>query len=233
MKKLDELMDTLDQRVDRAIGSNYQAIKKYFTVFSATLLSLLALLFVFKMYYSKPYFVASLIQADLCRLEEILHKIDNTSEILALQNDHEPIDFLTVKSFVGSMVGGINLAHPQKWAGPYLEQNPSIQGKFYELVRAKDGYFVVPGQGVMLPHGAVMGKDVVITRNTMLGNVMKPEGYLSYRGIKLAVKVSFKIGDWHRTPPAEGTIQNINDIVEKFNEAMPFTQNSVQKRIVA
>lgn len=231
MKKLDELMNTLDQRVDQAIGPSYRYARKYFTIFSATLLSVIVLFVFFKMYYTKPYFVGSLMHADILQVEKILHDIDTKCEILAIQSNSQPINFLTIRSFAGSMVGGINLAHPQAWQGPYLEQNPTYQGKFYDIVKAKDGYFIVPGTGVMLPNGAVMGRDVIISTKTSVEELIKPGGYLYYKGIKLAIKASFKIGDWSRKPPAKTTIDSINDSLERFNEAMPFTQNSWQKQI--
>lgn len=232
MKKLDDMMDTFDKRVDKAIGSGYRYVFKYFTVFSATFLALLVVFVFFKIYYTKPHFIAQLIKADLYRLEEILHKVDKTCEILSLQNDREKINFLTIKSFSGSMVGGINLAHPKKWGGPYVKQNPSIQNKFYELVQAQDGYFVVPGNGVVLPNGAVMGRDVVINRKIALGSALQPTGLLNYKGVPLATKVTFKIGDWQRVPPSDDKLQNINKTLEEFNAAMPFTQSEASPNIL-
>ncbi len=233
MKKLDELMNTLDQRVDQAIGPGYRYARRYFTIFSASLLSIIVLFVFFKMYYTKPYFVASVMQSDMLHLEKILHDIDDTCEVLSLQDVSAPIDFLTVESFAGSMVGGVDLAHPKNWDGPYLEQNPIAQGKFYELAKAKDGYFIIPGKGVMLPNGAVMGKDIIISPKTSVEKLTQIGGFLNYKGIKLAIKATFKIGDWHKEAPAEGTIDSINDALQKFNEAMPFTQNSWEKKLLA
>ncbi len=232
MKKLDDLMNTLDQRVDKAIGPGYRYVRRYFSIFSASLLSILVLFVFFKMYYTKPYFITSVMQNDMLHLEKILHKIDTTCDILSLQDTSASIDFLTIKSFTGSMVGGVDLAHPKNWNGPYLEQNPTIQGKFYELARAKDGFFVIPGKGVMLPNGAVMGKDIIISPRTAVEKLTQTGGYLNYKGIKLAVKITFKIGDWHRKAPSEDTIDKVNDALERFNEAMPFTQNSWQKKLL-
>ena len=69
--------------------------------------------------------------------------------------------FLTnpVKSFEGSEVGSLNLAYPKKWQGPYLGDNPTFQGKAYQIIRTKNGYFVTPGDGIMLPNGLVIGRD--------------------------------------------------------------------------
>lgn len=231
MRKLDALMKSIDQRVDQFIGPGYRYFGKYFTIFSGTLLSLIFLLVFFKMYYTKPYFVASLIKADLAQVESILHDIDKRCEILGVQSAVEPINFLTIKDFSGSMVGGINLAHPKNWKGPYLDQNPSIQKKFYELVTAQDGIFIVPGRGVQLPNGTVIGRDIMITKNTKVLPLTEPGGYLYYKGVPLAKKISFKVGDWSYTAPKEETLETINKTLREFNAAMPFSENEQTKTV--
>lgn len=233
MKKLDELMNTLDQRVDKAIGPGYRYIRKYFTVFSATLLSVIVLFVFFKMFYTKPYFIASVMHNDMNRIEKILKHIDTSCEILGTQGGSAAIDFLTIKTFTGSMVGGVDLAHPKNWQGPYLEQNPTMQGRFYELAKAKDGYFIVPGKNVMLPNGVVMGRDLIVSHKNTVEKHTKTGGLLNYKGVKLAVKASFKIGDWHRKAPSEETLDKINDTIEQFNEALPFTLNTTKKETLA
>lgn len=223
-------MNTLDQRVDQAIGPGYRYIRKYFTVFSATLLSVIVVFVMFKMFYTKPYFVASVMHNDMNRIERILHNIDKTCEILGTQGGSAAIDFLTIKTFTGSMVGGVDLAHPKNWRGPYLEQNPTMQGRFYELAKAKDGYFIIPGKNVMLPNGVVIGRDLIVSAKNSLEKHTKIGGFLNYKGIKLAVKASFKIGDWHRKAPSEETLDKINDTIEQFNEALPFTLNKAPEQ---
>ncbi len=93
----------------------------------------------------------------------IFDTIDATAGISSFEHDKNNIDFLTVKSFIGSEVGSMNLVHPKKWKGPYLSDNPTMQEKLYQIVKTKDGYWIMPGDGVKLGNGNVMGKDIIIS----------------------------------------------------------------------
>ena len=100
----------------------------------------------------------------------IFNTIDATAGIASFEHAHNHIDFLTVKSFIGSEVGPMNLKQPKKWAGPYLADNPTFQEKLYQVVKAQDGCWILPGQGVKLTNGKVIGTDIIITEST---NVQK------------------------------------------------------------
>jgi hypothetical protein len=75
---------------------------------------------------------------DMYMVEKIMNHIDTQCNILGVRGDRNPIDFLTVQKFAGSTVGCFNLARPKKWKGPYLKQNPSINGVLYEIVKTKE-----------------------------------------------------------------------------------------------
>ena len=230
MKKLDQFFARLDKKIDRRFAGFFTFFRKYFVVFSSTLLTLMLLVALFKVYYNKPYFTASLINNDIKIVHEALHTIDKKCNILRFNSRRVILDFFTVRTFDGSVIGGVSLAYPKKWQEPVLHNNPIIQQKFYEVVRAQDGFFVVPGEGVELPTGLVMGKDLVIKRQTQVEPMLKPNGKLFFKGIELAKKIQFKIGDWDPVIQInQDTIEDINSILKEFNEAMPFTENGSYK----
>jgi len=115
-------------------------------------------------HYRSDY-VAQVIHDDLQKLTLALNQINKDCGILSIDHFKIPINFLNVIKFTGSEVGALNLIHPEKWKGPYLRDNPTINGIEYQLVLVKDGYFILPGDDVKLPNGKIMGKDIIIAKN--------------------------------------------------------------------
>jgi len=66
----------------------------------------------------------------------------------------------------------MNLAHPDKWQGPYVQENPTIYHIAYQVVSTKKGYFITPGDGVRLPNKKVVGKDIVLDNNADIEKMM-------------------------------------------------------------
>ena len=110
--------------------------------------------------------INQVIMEHIAQLKTIFDRIDTECGILGFDHDKNYIDFLTVTSFVSSEIGAMNLISPEKWQGPYVHDNLTVQTKKYEIVRTKNGYYIVPGTGVQLSNGKIMGKDVVITPTT-------------------------------------------------------------------
>ncbi len=232
MKKIDDAIRTLDIQVDKHIAPAKSFLKKYFTIFSSTMLLALAGIFIVRLANNKPYFTASVMTEDLQKMSKIFKKIDAHCNILDISCQHCQIDFLTVEKFVGSEIGCLNLAYPDKWKGPYLRTNPRIQQRHYELVNIDEGLFIIPGDGVKLPTGYVMGKDIVVSRTTPMKKLIAPDGMLNYKGQALACHLVFKIGDWDsRNTPEE--LDRVNSLFKEFNEAMSFTMNESDKNITA
>ena len=227
MKKLDAAMDRVDHYIERHVAPAGRFIQKYFIVFSVTLLTLFLTIFVFRIFRSRTEVLGTVIVDDLAHIERVLNQLDKDCNILSIRTERAVLDFFTVERFAGSTVGCLNLAHPKKWKGPYMKQNPSVQGKLYEVVGTKEGYFVIPGYGVKLPNGLVMGKDVAIRYDTPLAAMLKPGGMLSYEGKPLGIQLKFKIGDWDTGKVSEETIDRINATLKEFNEALPFAQHQV------
>lgn len=84
------------------------------------------------------------ITQDIILLKNIFEKIDADCTILGFEQERTPINFLTVEKFIGSEVGGMKLANPRNWKGPYLRDNPTIQEKHYIILSRPDGIFITP-----------------------------------------------------------------------------------------
>ena len=72
----------------------------------------------------------------------------------------------------------MNLNYPKRWKGPYLSDNPEIQGKYYLVVKTKVGYFITSGVGVILANGKVMGKDILLNKNSDTQSMIYNNEYL-------------------------------------------------------
>jgi len=112
---------------------------------------------------------------DIDNLKSIFDRIHATCNIISFDYQKNRINFLNVKEFVGSEVGPMNLAYPDKWEGPYVEDNPTMQTLEYQVVKTRKGYFVTPGDGVELPNGKVIGKDIPLTEDTDIEQLMHTE----------------------------------------------------------
>ncbi len=136
--------------------------------------------------------LTSVIQQNEKTIVEKLELIERTCKIINVEQTKNPINFLTVGSFDGSQVGPLNLKHPERWQGPYLSSNPTAQGKDFMLVRTKNGYFVVPGDGVRLPSGKIMGSDIQLDEHSDIAAMMTDGGLLYHNGMSLALPVTIK-----------------------------------------
>ncbi len=134
---------------------------------------------------------ATLIADDVKKVSAILDRINKKCVILGFDEQQNVINFLTVEKFVGSEVGSMNLAYPDKWEGPYMAHNPMLQGKEYMIVQTTNGSFITPGHGVKLPNGSVIGKDLILDENADIFHMIS-SGQLSFRGIALATKLEIE-----------------------------------------
>lgn len=169
----------------------YEHRKKMMVIVGVVLLAAFGYSF-YRFYRSAQQATDRIAAEQVKTLVKILRKIDDTCGIVDITRDRSVIDFLTVKSFVGSEVGSLNLMEPSKWAGAYLNVNYAIQGKPYEIIRTKDGYFVVPGEGVKLSSGKVIGKDIVFTYDTDVEAYVNDAGGLEVNGYPLAVRLHLR-----------------------------------------
>lgn len=123
-------------------------------------------------------------------LSSIFTTINTTCGIIDFEHARNYVDFLNVKSFTGSEVGSMNLKNPQHWQGPYVEDNPTIQEKMYVILKTKNGYYLVPDDGVELRNRTVIGKDLVLDSQTNIDELLQPRGPLNYRNRPLGARIS-------------------------------------------
>ena len=140
-------------------------------------------------YYRADYVTGSIISEEVKRLATIFNKINRECTILGFDNQQNPINFLNVGSFEGSEVGPMNLKFPEKWAGPYVKDNPTMQGKEFMVVKTDYGYFVTPGNGVKLPSGKVIGKNILLSFDVDIDSLVNNKGALVFKGKALAKKL--------------------------------------------
>ena len=225
MNKIDSFFSRLDRRFDEKFGFLRAFFKKYFLVISTGFLGLIVFFFMIRIFYTRPYIVASIIEDDIRMISLALDKIDKECNILSVEDDHNEVDFLNIKSFSGSKVGPLSLAYPKRWRGPYLSMNPTVQDQSYEIVRARDGYYILPGQGVRLPNGLVIGKDFNVNKNVNVQNLLRDGGPLRYEEKKFAYKLTFVIGDWDPWLIKDNATQEVDKALEHFVDRMALTKN--------
>lgn len=155
------------------------------------LLVLLMGIAVYRLFIQARTIINTTIVGHIAELEQIFKKINDTCIISDVTHDPGHIDFLNVASFVSSEVGPLNLVYPKRWEGPYVKDNPSIQGKVYEIVKTKQGYYIVPGKGVRLTNGKRIGKDIIIGPETDMQKLIN-DGILVYNGKQLVAPFPMK-----------------------------------------
>lgn len=153
-----------------------------------TLVSLFIVMSFFTFKRSSKQLTIDIMVEDINNLKGIFDRIQATCRIISFDYQKNRINFLNVGEFVGSEVGPMNLAYPDKWKGPYVRDNPTMQTLEYQVVRTKKGYFVTPGDGVELPNGKIIGKDIQLTENTDIEQLMKTD--LLIEGKALAAPIA-------------------------------------------
>jgi hypothetical protein len=236
MKKVDNFMKSVDAKVENVehhIPTKVFAfIKKYFVYFSSLLLATIACIFVYQVLKERPYYLTTVIRSDFEQIEKNLTAIDTECNILSIVSTRAQIDFLNIEKFAGSMVGCLNLAYPAKWKGAYMQRNPTLQGIFYELAKTADGFYIVPGHGVKLPNGLIVGKHFEINTSFPIVQMLQPGGKLNYKGEPLARKVKFIIGNWDSPmTDSAGTFDRVSKALKEFSDALPFVQNETTRDV--
>ena len=161
-------------------------------VLAVTLFCIFIIIAIFNTFVKSKDYEVDIIDRDVTQLADLVMQIEKDCKIMSFESQKNSINFLNVKSFVGSKVGPVNLKHPDRWKGPYLDHNPSIQGKEYLLVRTKKGYFVTPGEGVKLPNHKIVGVDIKLGEDADIQAMIKYEKQLNYKGKALAAQAVIK-----------------------------------------
>jgi len=167
--------------------------KKYIVQFSVSLLLLIfVVISVVNVFYRSKHTTGNLIAREVVQLHNIFQRIHQTCQIIDFDYQKNRINFLNVKSFTGSEVGPMNLVYPNKWEGPYLEDNPTIQAIEYQVVQTKKGYFITPGDKVKLPNGKIVGKDINLDEDADIAVMMGDKDMLMFEGKSLAMPLTLK-----------------------------------------
>lgn len=164
--------------------------KQWLPITISLLVTGFLLLSLFNLKYRTKEVVGQVIAQDVVTLQKIFERIDADCTIISFDLQKNPINFLNVKSFVGSEVGPMNLTHPAKWQGPYLADHPTVEGKEYQIVHTRKGYFITPGEGVKLPNGKVVGEDILFDEDADIMRMMYDENALYFEERPLAVKLN-------------------------------------------
>ncbi len=168
-------------------------IKQYIIPVSISLLLLTFIVIsVVNLFYRSKVTTGRMIATEVVELHNIFQRIHRTCQIIDFDYQKNRINFLNVKSFTGSEVGPMNLVHPNKWEGPYLEDNPTIQAIEYQIVRTKKGYFITPGDKVKLPNNKIVGKDIVLDEDADIIAMMYNENMMMFKGKPLAIPLILK-----------------------------------------
>lgn len=170
-------------------------LKGYLTpLWTIGLFAVLIVIALVNLWYRGKVEAGTIIADEIEMLDGIFKKIDATSKIITFDNQKNNINFLNIKKngFVGSEVGPMNLAHPEKWEGPYLVENPKMFDHVYQVVRTKKGYFITPGDGLKLPNGKVIGTDIALDEGADIEVMMQDEAKLNFKGRPLAARVHVK-----------------------------------------
>ena len=121
-----------------------------------------------------------LIADHVTQLQQIFNRINEQCKITNFRHKKDHLDFLNVISFAGSVVGPMNLLEPQNWEGPYLQESLTVGGVEYQIVGTKTGYYIVPGDGVKLANGLIVGKSLMITPQSNIEKMIRnPQALLS------------------------------------------------------
>jgi hypothetical protein len=183
-------------RHDFQIPHNNGLIKgSLMPVLAVTLFCIFVIIAIFNTFVSTREYEGDIVERDVSHLVDILKQVEKDCKIIGFEAQKNSINFLNVKSFSGSQVGPVNLKHPERWKGPYLDRNPSMQGKEYMVVRTKKGYFVTPGEGVKLPSGKIIGVDIKLDEDADIEAMMKNDKQFGYKGKALAVPLVIKKRD--------------------------------------
>ena len=147
---------------------------------TSLLFGALLLIAMFTLLYRSKQVTGIMMVNDIERLDTIFKRIHETCTIINFDYQKNRINFLNVTKFVGSEVGPMNLVHPERWEGPYLNDNPTMQGIEYQVVYTKKGYFITPGEKVKLPNGKIISKDIILDKSADVSAMASDKKMLMY-----------------------------------------------------
>lgn len=162
------------------------------------LLCMLFMLSCITFWYQSSIVTDQNIVNDVALLASIFKKINKQCHIVDFKfQQNNSIDYLQVIAFEGSEIGSMALKDPKKWQGPYLRDNLTAQGKFYQIVKTREGYFIAPGNGVTLHNGKTVGKEIRFDYNAHLSGMAQNPHLLQFQGKPLVAPLEIGL---HKPP---------------------------------
>ena len=194
----------------------------WFPIFGVFILTMLVIFGIYGIVHKNPDVMAAKMCKDLEQLVVVLQKVDKDCSIVSIDSGSGVIDFLTIEKLLGVDAGCLMIAYPEKWAGPYLKKDLMYQGAYYEIVQTNHGFYIVPGNGVRLPNGFVMGQDLEINSKIEIEPLLKPGARLCYKNNRFAMPL-----DVHKEgfDVSKKTIEAPDALLKEFNAVMPFAKN--------
>lgn len=203
--------------------------QKFFSIFTVLLFLLLVGVAIFRLFYQVHTGDDQLIAQDVKKLARIMMKINEQCGITGFENQKTPIDFLNVAEFSGSKIGSMTLAHPERWEGPYIEDNPTMQEQEYQIVRTKQGYFITPGDGVRLSNGKTIGKDIVLDESANIPAMAVDDKLLMFGTKPLVAALPFGPGGLQELSFIFPEVQMLVDILKKIDATCKIINFDLQK----
>ena len=167
----------------------YNIFRKGWQIATASGLIILFALTISVFMYNAKMATNRIIGSHIEELSQLFNLINETCGILNFEHDVNYVDFLNVGSFVGSEVGAMNLRKPQEWGGPYVQDNPTVQTKYYEIIKTNKGFFLVPGKDVKLSNGSVIGTDIIFDKETAISELIENGTLVNIEGKPLAAQI--------------------------------------------
>jgi len=218
------LLHTFDAFVDRIIGRTGYRILAPFVLYvgSMIMLLLMGLCFAF-LFMNYPSLKTRLVRRDMQRIVRALYQVDRYCHIETVTPGLHPLNFLTLPRPTERDFCGIELEFPKQWTGPYFSEVPVLDNTPYQLLKTEKGLFLVPGNGVRLPNGNVIGIDIVWHYTTEVAALAQQGGALWYDGIPLARHIPY--GHYIKPRNPEEKIRRLNASLKEFASALSFACN--------
>lgn len=187
-KQVEASSESLHKSKKRVMTAESEHTSK-FPVFAFLIVLGLLLVSVWFLLRQSKFSTDATIVQDIQILQQIFRDIDKDCKIIDFEHTKNYVDFLTVKEFVGSQIGAMNLTYPQNWKGPYVKHNLKVHEQQYLILKNKKGYYLVPGDGVVLANGQTIGLDIVLNEKSDIESLLQdPQGLKSSQGL-LAAKI--------------------------------------------
>ncbi len=178
-------------------------------------------------YSYMQYSAAAQIHSDMEQINKLLITIDKKCSLVDTLHNPQEITFFNRKDI--DEKSGLIVRYPERWSGPYSEQDFSYGGKPYSLLKKSSYMLIIPSCGTTLPSGAVIGNDISIDRSVTYSEFTGDER-MTHQGISLFYEVHgchFSGKENTKTTPTQ--VQELSETLSEFHSALSFAKNEAYK----